>query len=127
LDFSNNEFNPVDWWGGQIPAGVCIKGESTDQATTPAVSASSNGPLVGSSKSNKYHYPSGSAAKKIAPANLVTFACSAEARAAGMCLAGYAAHHEKRSSILTFFLEFALVLLSELEYLCCHKARRSRR
>ncbi len=84
-----------------------------------------NGPFVGSTKSNKYHYPSCSGAKKIAPANLVTFASSAEARTAGMCLWGYAAHHEKRSSILTFFLEFALVLLSELEYLCCHKARRS--
>ncbi len=82
-DFSNNEFNPADWWGGQIPAGVCIKGESTSQATAPAASASSDGPFVGSTKSNKYHYPSCSAAKKIAPANLMTFASSAEARAAG--------------------------------------------
>lgn len=82
-DISNNEFNPADWWGGQIPAGVCIKRESTAQAITPAVSASSNGPFVGSSKSNKYHYPSCSAAKKISTANLVTFASSAKARAAG--------------------------------------------
>ncbi len=82
-DFSNNEFNPADWWGGKIPAEICIKGEATAPATTPAVSASSNGPFVGSSKSNKYHYPSCSAAKKIAAANLVTFASSAEARASG--------------------------------------------
>jgi len=82
-DFSNNEFNPTDWWGGKIPAGVCIKGEATAPATTPAVSASGNGPFVGSSKSNKYHYPSCKGAMKISAANLVTFASSAEARAAG--------------------------------------------
>jgi competence protein ComEC len=50
-------------------------------ATTTATS--SQGPFVGSSKSDKYHYPSCSAAKKIKPANLVTFSSSAEARAAG--------------------------------------------
>jgi len=66
-DFSNNEFNPADWWSGQIPAGVCIKGEATATATAPAVSASSNGPFVGSSKSNKYHYPSCSGANVISP------------------------------------------------------------
>lgn len=50
-------------------------------ATTTATS--SQGPFVGSSKSDKYHYPSCSAAKKIKAANLVTFSSSAEARAAG--------------------------------------------
>ncbi|OPY49348.1 MAG: hypothetical protein A4E49_03171 [Methanosaeta sp. PtaU1.Bin112] len=80
-DFSNNEFNPADWWGGQIPA-VCIKEESTAPATRPAVS-SSNGPFVGSSKSNKYHYTSCQWAQKIKASNLITFSSSAEARAAG--------------------------------------------
>lgn len=82
-DFSNNEFNPSDWWDEQNPAGVCIKGESTVPATVPVVSASGNGPFVGSAKSNKYHYPSCSAALKIKPSNLVTFSGSSEARAAG--------------------------------------------
>ena len=92
-DFSNNEFSPSDWWGGRIPAGICIKGEST------AVSASSNGPFVGSTKSNKkYNYPTCSAAKKIAPANLVTFTSSAEARATG-----YATHHKRESQTGAMF------------------------
>lgn len=82
-DFSNNEFNPADWWGGHIPAGVCIKGESSVPVTRPVVSASGNGPFVGSSKSNKYHYPTCSAAQKIKASNLVTFSSSAEASAAG--------------------------------------------
>jgi beta-lactamase superfamily II metal-dependent hydrolase len=50
-------------------------------STTAAIS--SQGPFVGSSKSDKYHYPSCSAAKKIKPANLVTFSSSADARAQG--------------------------------------------
>jgi len=56
------------------------------QASSPIAAPSSNvsgGPFVGSSKSDKYHYPSCSAAKKIKPANLVTFSNSAEARAQG--------------------------------------------
>lgn len=44
---------PIRAWGGQIQVGVCFKGESTAQATVLAVSASSNGPFVDSSKSNK--------------------------------------------------------------------------
>jgi competence protein ComEC len=58
--------------------------EETGQATIPTVSATaSDGPFVGSSKSDKYHYPSCSAAKKIKAANLVTFSSSAAARAQG--------------------------------------------
>jgi hypothetical protein len=44
---------------------------------------SSNGPFVGSSESDKYHYPSCSAAKRIKSSNLVTFSSSTEARGAG--------------------------------------------
>jgi hypothetical protein len=48
-----------------------------------STSTASQGPFVGSSKSDKYHYPSCSAAKKISPGNLVKFANSAEARTQG--------------------------------------------
>ena len=82
-DFLDNEFNLADRWDGQIPAGARIKEESSDPVATPAISASSNGPFVGSSKSNKYHYPSCSAAKKIKSTNLVTFSSSQDARAQG--------------------------------------------
>jgi competence protein ComEC len=65
--------------------------KSTASAVTmPATAAASSttatvsqGPFVGSSKSDKYHYPSCSAAKRIKPANLVTFSSSADARAQG--------------------------------------------
>lgn len=82
-DFDNNEFNPANWWDGQIPAGVCVKGESTAPVSSPVVSASVNGSFVGSAKGNKYHYPSCSAAQKIKTSNLVTFSSASEARAAG--------------------------------------------
>lgn len=52
-------------------------------STSNSQQVSSNGPFVGSAKSDKYHYPSCSAAKKIKSSNLVTFSSSAEARAKG--------------------------------------------
>jgi len=82
-DFDNNEFNPADWWDGQIPAEACIKGDSLVPIVAPAVSTSSSGPFVGSSKSNKYHYPSCQWAKKINPANEIWFSSSEDARAHG--------------------------------------------
>jgi hypothetical protein len=56
---------------------------SVPESALPAISASSDGPFVASSKSDKYHYPTCSAAKRIKSSNLITFASSAEARAAG--------------------------------------------
>lgn len=56
--------------------------------TSSATSTISNGPFVGSAKSDKYHYPSCSAAKKIKASNLITFGSSAEARAAGYVSCG---------------------------------------
>jgi beta-lactamase superfamily II metal-dependent hydrolase len=56
---------------------------TSTQATPTAMAASLDGPFVGSSKSDKYHYATCSAAKKIKSSNLVTFSSSAEARAAG--------------------------------------------
>ncbi|MDI9417938.1 MAG: thermonuclease family protein [Euryarchaeota archaeon] len=56
--------------------------QETSSSNSQKVS-SNNGPFVGSAKSDKYHYPSCSAAKKIKSSNLVTFSSSAEARGAG--------------------------------------------
>jgi competence protein ComEC len=56
---------------------------TSTQATPTAAAVSSDGPFVGSSKSDKYHYPTCSAAKKIKSSNLVTFTSSAKAKAAG--------------------------------------------
>jgi beta-lactamase superfamily II metal-dependent hydrolase len=73
-------------WGttGTAPksAASAVAWPATTAASTTAAT-SSQGPFVGSSKSDKYHYPSCSAAKKIKPANLVTFSSSADARAQG--------------------------------------------
>ena len=80
-DFSNNEFNPADWWSGQIPVGACIKEDSSAPIVAPVVSSS--GSFVGSSKSNKYHYPSCQWAQKISPANEVWFSSSQDARNQG--------------------------------------------
>lgn len=57
--------------------------DSSTSAATTTVTTTSDGPFVGSKKSDKYHYPSCSAAKRIKSENLVTFASSADARAAG--------------------------------------------
>jgi beta-lactamase superfamily II metal-dependent hydrolase len=68
-------------------------GRSSCSGTVPAIpeitstpgttTVSSDGPFVGSSKSDKYHYATCSIAKKIASSNLLEFSSSAEARAAG--------------------------------------------
>jgi competence protein ComEC len=56
--------------------------QASGPITTPSAVVS-GGPFIGSSKSDKYHYPGCSAAKKIKPANLVTFSSSQDARAQG--------------------------------------------
>jgi competence protein ComEC len=58
----------------------------SSQTSIPAETTStttSAGPFVGSSKSDKYHYPDCSAAKRIKAANLVTFSSSSDARGQG--------------------------------------------
>lgn len=94
-DFKDNEFSPEDWYGGNVPPTVCFKTDTTTpeqpvqsfsqslSSASSTLASSSDGPFVGSAKSDKYHYPSCSAAKKIKPSNLVTFASSADARAQG--------------------------------------------
>jgi competence protein ComEC len=70
---------------GTAPKSTASAVAWTDTAAAASTTAatSSQGPFVGSSKSDKYHYPSCSAAKRIKPANLVTFSSSADARAQG--------------------------------------------
>jgi len=82
-DFNNNEFNPADWWSGQIPSGASIKGDSSAPIVAPVVSGSSSGPFIGNSESNKYHYPSCRWAKEISPANEIRFTSSQDARNQG--------------------------------------------
>jgi len=60
---------------------------STPTAATTTATAS-DGPFVGSAKSDKYHYPTCSAAKRIKSANLITFSSSEEARAQGYVQCG---------------------------------------
>ena len=62
---------------------VTLPATAAASSTTATTATVSQGPFVGSSKSDKYHYPSCSAAKKIKSANLVTFSSSADARAQG--------------------------------------------
>lgn len=96
-DFTDNEFNPADWWGGSIPSAACIKTESTTTTSSPQTafslpavqdtssqsSGSSGQSFVGSTKSNKYHYPSCQWAQKIKPSNEIWFTSSEDARAHG--------------------------------------------
>jgi competence protein ComEC len=64
-------------------SGITSATTSVSSITTATTTTSSDGPFVGSSKSDKYHYPTCSAAKRIKSGNLVTFSSSADARAAG--------------------------------------------
>ena len=69
---------------GTAPKSTASAVAWTDTAAASTTAASSSqGPFVGSSKSDKYHYTSCSSAKNIKPANLVTFSSSADARAQG--------------------------------------------
>jgi competence protein ComEC len=69
---------------GTAPKSTASAVAWTDTAAASTTAAtSSQGPFVGSAKSDKYHYPSCSSAEKIKPANLVTFSSSADARAQG--------------------------------------------
>ncbi|VVB68596.1 Uncharacterised protein [uncultured archaeon] len=64
---------------GTIPS---LSSSASTQMTS-SLTSSSQGQFVGSSKSNKYHYPSCSAAQRIKPGNLITFSSSLDARARG--------------------------------------------
>jgi micrococcal nuclease len=82
-DFNNNEFNPADWWSGQIPSGACIEGDSSAPIVAPVVSGSTSGPFIGSFESNKYHCPSCRWAKEISQATEIWFTSSSDARNQG--------------------------------------------
>jgi micrococcal nuclease len=64
-DIKDNEFDPTKWWDyvGQLP--------------------SSGNKFVGSTKSDKYHYPECRWAKKITPENEIWFSSSDDAKSKG--------------------------------------------
>lgn len=79
---------PTTGWAG--PGKGAIPGSedknyftSRGSQTSAATSVVSGGPFVGSSKSDKYHYPSCASAKRIKSSNLISFSTADEARAAG--------------------------------------------
>jgi len=78
-DFCDNEFDPHTWWNGTYPSTVCIKG--TPCINDPVIC--SDGSLVGSTSSLKYHYSCCKWAKKISPANEIRFNSSQDARNQG--------------------------------------------
>ncbi len=91
-DFTNNEFEPSTWWENETSnymfeaatvKGVGYKNVEKLILTPSAPTSTSSGKFVGSTKSDKYHYPSCRWAKKILPENQIWFASSEEARAAG--------------------------------------------
>jgi len=77
-DYSNNEFDPATWWAEGIPERDPIPASELTTTTT-----ATGGQFVGSTKSDKYHYPSCRWAEKILPENAIWFSSSEEARAAG--------------------------------------------
>jgi micrococcal nuclease len=91
-DFTNNEFEPSTWWENETSnymfeaatvKGVGYKNVEKLILTPSAPTSTLSGKFVGSTKSDKYHYPSCRWAKKILPENQIWFASSEEARAAG--------------------------------------------
>jgi len=78
-DFCDNEFDPHTWWNGTYPSTICIKGTPCKSITELC----SDGLLVGSASSLKYHYSCCQWAKKISPANLIMFNSSQDARNQG--------------------------------------------
>ncbi len=71
-DFTNNEFNPGGWWAGGV-----------SQPEPGQMADITEGQFVGSTQSDKYHYPSCRWAEKILPQNRIWFSSSEDARAAG--------------------------------------------
>jgi micrococcal nuclease len=78
-DFKNNEFDPHIWWNGTYPSTVRIKDAPGDKDSRSC----SDGSLVGSTSSLKYHYSCCQWAKKISPANEIWFNSSQDARNQG--------------------------------------------
>jgi micrococcal nuclease len=78
-NFTNNEFDPATWWNGTIPSTACIKGSQI----TRIPDSCSDGSLVGSASSRKYHYSCCQWAKEISPENLIKFNSSQDARNQG--------------------------------------------
>jgi endonuclease YncB( thermonuclease family) len=91
-DYTNNEFDPDDWWGNGTPETnymfekANVKGVGYKNVVTliqTQQETDGGGQFVGSTKSDKYHCPTCRWAQKILPENEIWFASSEEARAAG--------------------------------------------
>jgi len=75
-NFTHNEFDPAAWWGNATT-------EPEPDEVNETATTTTEGQFVGSTKSDKYHYPSCRWAEKILPENEIWFASAEEARAAG--------------------------------------------
>jgi micrococcal nuclease len=84
-DYPTNEFNPADWWGGQIPA--CTKNESVtgtkNSIVIPGLPIPQGENFIGSVKSRKYHSPSCKWAKRINNENEIWFSDAKDAEDQG--------------------------------------------
>jgi len=78
-DYTTNEFDPNEWWSSPVVA----EEETPATIETPTALSSTSKMFVGSTESDKYHYPSCRWAKKILSQNEIWFSSSAEARAVG--------------------------------------------
>jgi micrococcal nuclease len=78
-DFKNNEFDPAAWWNGDYPSTAC----KIDAPGNIHSKSCSDGSLVGSKSSRKYHYSCCQWAKEISPANEIWFNSSLDARNQG--------------------------------------------
>ncbi|MDD1749710.1 MAG: nuclease, partial [Methanothrix sp.] len=71
-DIKDNEFDPTKWW----PNGETNLGDTGEKK------------FVGSTKSDKYHYPECRWAKKISPNNEIWFSSSEDAKSKGYVSCG---------------------------------------
>jgi hypothetical protein len=88
-DFTNNEFTPDSWWSSSIAFAETISKVAISISLYPTtVTSSTTKKFVGSTKSDKYHYPSCRWTKKIKTENEIWFSSSEDARAHGYVSCG---------------------------------------
>ena len=106
-NFTNNEFDPANWWNGTYPLAAGKKGffcSSTKKETGSVTNAGGGNescscfdvPLIGNAASRKYHCPCCQSVKQMNPANEVLFASASKRKAMGMC-------HAKRAGLYRIF------------------------
>ena len=93
-NFTNNEFDPANWWNGTYPLAAgkegffCpstknVTGSITDAGVENDFCSCFDGSLIGNAASRKYHCPCCQSVKQMNPANEVLFASAKEARSYG--------------------------------------------